>query len=479
MPIADPVLALDLGTTGVRAVVFDGEGHKVGQAYRRLDMQYPTPDRVEQDARQFHALGVEVMREALATSKVPARDLRGLGIVSQRGSAVAWDARTGQPLAPVIGWQDRRTLARVTELRELGIPVNTLAACTKFEWLLTQDAVRAAADAGTLRLGTPDAWLSWTLSGGEAFVTDPSNAGATGLYDPASGGWFDMALGLFGQELGWHAGLVATDAVVGVLDDAVLGAPVPLAARAGDQQAACFAQGVDRPGAAKVTLGTSAMLDRCTGDAPMEPPTGAYALPLWRREGVGDAFCLEGTVITAGAAVEWLIRTGLLASADELDAVAVGGARGVSFVPALAGLGTPWMADRARGRFDGIGLDTGAAEMVAAVVDGIAQRVTDLAEALEVEATFGVDGGLGRSDVLLQRIADLSGRVVARAAETETTARGAAGLAAAAPGTAGGALPAPAAARRFEPVMDAATRAAERARWGTLIDGMTQAADAT
>ena len=478
MSIADPVLALDLGTTGVRAVVFDAEGRKLGQAYRKLAIHYPSPDRVEQDALQFRDDGIKVMREALVAAKVSANQLRGLGIVCQRGSAVAWDARSGLPLAPVIGWQDRRTLARVTELRQLGIPVNTLAGCTKFEWLLTQDAVRAAADAGTLRLGTPDAWLTWALSGGEAFVTDPSNASATGLYDPASGGWFDMAMGLFGQEAVWHPGLVATDAVVGVLNAAVLGAAVPLAARAGDQQAACFAQGVDTPGAAKVTLGTSAMLDRCTGSTPAQAPTGAYALPLWRREGKGDAFCLEGTVITAGAAVEWLVRAGLLASVDELDAQARGGARGVSFVPALAGLGTPWMADRARGRFDGIGLDTGAAEMVAAVVDGIAQRVTDLAEALEVGETFGVDGGLGRSDVLLQRIADLSGRVVARAAETETTARGAAGLAAAAPGTAGDALPALAPGRRFEPVMAAATRAAERARWATLVSGVTRTADA-
>lgn len=475
MSVADPVLALDLGTTGVRAVVFDAAGRNVSGSYRKLRIDYPAADRVEQDAADFLATSIEVMRAALAEANVAAADLRGLGIVTQRASAIAWDAVSGRALAPVIGWQDRRTLPRVDELRALGLPVNTLASCTKFEWLLQQDAVRAAADAGTLRLGTPDVWLNWALSGGEAFVTDPSCAGATGLNDPASGDWFDAAMELFGQDTAWHPRIVATDAVVGTMDPSLLGAPVPLAARAGDQQAACFAQGVRAAGTAKVTLGTSAMLDRSTGAAPVEPPPGAYALPLWRLEDSGDAFCLEGTVITAGAAVEWLVRTGLLTSVEQLDAVAASGRPGITFVPALAGLGTPWMADAARGRFDGIGLDTSPADLVRGVVEGIAQRIADLAETLDAGDGFGVDGGLGRSDLLLQRIADLSGCSVARAAETETTARGAAALAAAAPGTRGEALPDPAAAARFTPSLPDADRSAARDRWRAGVDALLPA----
>ncbi|MDZ7824941.1 MAG: FGGY family carbohydrate kinase [Gammaproteobacteria bacterium] len=306
---------------------------------------------------------------------------------------LAWDSVSGEPLAPVLGWQDRRTLDRVNELRAMGIPVNTLAACTRFEWLLQQPSIRAAADAGRLRLGTPDAWLTWCLSAGEAFVTDPSNAGATGLIDPEGNDWFDAALELFGQRRAWLPRLVATDAVVGRTDSGLLGASIPLAARAGDQQAACRAQGMHAPGDAKLTLGTSGMLDRCTGAAAEEAPDGAYALPLWRLEELGSAWCLEGTLITAGAAVDWLVRVGLLESADQLDAVAGSARPGVLFVPALAGLGTPWMEDGVRARFDGIGLDTGPAQLVRGVVDGIAHRVVDLMETLDVRKECAVDGG--------------------------------------------------------------------------------------
>jgi glycerol kinase len=463
------LLALDLGTTGVRAVVYGDDGCNLGQAYRRLRVDYPAPGRVEQDAGQFRDDSVAVLREALETSGRTASDIRGLGIVCQRGGAVAWDSVSGEPLAPVLGWQDRRTLERVNELRAMGIPANTLAACTRFEWLLQQPSIRDAAAAGRLCLGTPDAWLTWSLSGGEAFVTDPSNAGATGLIDPEGADWFDAALELFGQQRSWLPRLVATDAVVGRTNPGLLGASIPLAARAGDQQAACRAQAMRAPGDAKLTLGTSAMLDVCTGAAPAEAPEGAYALPLWRLEALGSAYCVEGTVITAGAAVEWLIRVGLLESAEQLDSVAGNACPGVLFVPALAGLGTPWMADEARGRFDGIGLETGRGELVRGVVDGIAHRVVDLMEALDVRGQCAVDGGLARSDVLLQRISDLSARRLARAAETETTARGAAVLAAASPGTRGDALPAPAAARIFEPAPEPDGSAAERARWHWML----------
>lgn len=469
------LLALDLGTTSVRAVVFGDDGRNLGQAQRRLRIDYPEPDRVEQDAIQFRNDSVAVLREALEGSGQAASDIRGLGIVCQRGGAIAWDAVSGEPLAPVLGWQDRRTLTRVNELRALGIPVNTLAACSRFEWLLQQPSIRAAADAGRLRLGTPDAWLTWSLSAGEAFVTDPSNAGATGLLDPEGADWFDAALELFGQRRDWLPRLVATDAVVGHVDPTLLGGAIPLAARAGDQQAACHAQGMREPGDAKLTLGTSGMLDRCTGMTPAEAPEGAYALPLWRLEELGSAWCLEATVITAGAAVEWLVRVGLLESVDQLDAVADQARPGVLFVPALAGLGTPWMEDGVRGRFDGIGLETGPGELVQGVVDGLAHRVVDLMQALDVSGECAVDGGLARSNVLLQRISDFSACRLARAAETETTARGAAALAAAAPGTRGAPLPGAEPGRIFEPRGNAAMVADERARWTEALRGLVPA----
>ena len=472
--MSGPVLSLDLGTTGVRAVVFDAQGHVLGQAYQRLTVAFPGADRVEQDAQDFCARSLEVINAALKDAAVGAADLRALGIVNQRSSTVAWDAETGSPLAPVIGWQDRRTLARVQELRALGLPVNTLASCTKFEWLTAEHAeVRSAAARGQLRLGTPDVWLTHWLSGGAAFVTDPSNAGATGLYDAGSGGWFEAAMELFGQDPAWHPEVVASNASVGVTDRKLFGAEVPITARAGDQQAACFAQGVVAIGDAKLTLGTSAMLDRCTGEQPSEAPPGAYDLPLWRLAkadgSVEDAFCHEGTVITAGAAVEWLQRIGVLESVSDLDAMAAEGRPGVIFVPALAGLGTPYMADQARGSFAGLGLDTERAELVRGVLDGIAQRGADLATALDVTGTLHVDGGLSQSSWLMQRLADLTGCTVLRASEVETTARGGAALAASSPELPGGPLPPAAPAARIEPAVAPAEREELRAAWRTHI----------
>ncbi|MCC5870815.1 MAG: hypothetical protein JJU22_00305 [Gammaproteobacteria bacterium] len=468
--MSGPILSLDLGTTGVRAVVFDAAGQVLGQAYQRLTVAFPASDRVEQDANEFCSSSLEVISAALKDAGCSAADLRAVGIVNQRSSVVAWDADTGAPLAPVIGWQDRRTLARVQELRTMGLPVNTLASCTKFEWLTAgHDAVRSAASRGRLRLGTPDAWLTHWLTGGAAFVTDPSNAGTTGLYDAGSGGWFDAAMELFGQEPAWHPQVVASNAMVGVTDRSLFGGEVPIAARAGDQQAACFAQGVVNVGDAKLTLGTSAMLDRHTGAVSTEAPAGAYDLPLWRLAhasgGVEDAFCHEGTVITAGAAVEWLQRIGVLEAVSELDAMAAAGRSGVIFVPALAGLGTPYMADQVRGSFSGLGLETGRNELVRAVVDGIAQRCADLASTLDVSEYLHVDGGLARSRWLLQRLADLTGATVLLASELESTARGGAALASSCPDVDGEALPPPNAAAQISPQISADERTDIREAW--------------
>ena len=274
-------------------------------------------------------------------------------------------------------------------------------------------------------------------------------------------------LELFGLPSGVLPGIVATDAEAGVTAAGLLGAEVPLRARAGDQQAACFGQGVRGVGEAKLTLGTSAMLDVCTGAEP-SAVDGFYALPLWRLATGEDAFCLEGHVITAGAAVEWLLRLGLLDRAEDLDAAAErAGAGTVRFVPALAGLGAPFGREDLRASFTGLGLDASREDLVAAVVDGIAQRCADLLDVTAPTAPVAVDGGLSRSRALVQRIADLSGRVLAPAVEPEATARGAAALA-------HGALP-PLEHGRVEPRLDPARRAEVRGAWAdalaALLDG--------
>jgi glycerol kinase len=477
------LLALDLGTTSVRALLLDAGGRTLARAARPLATRFPGLDRVEQDPRELWDASLAVLREALARSGRGAHELAGLGLATQRASALAWDAASGEPLAPMIGWQDGRAARRVAELRAGGVPITTLASATRFEALLReQPAVAAAARAGRLALGGADAWLGFRLSGGSLHASDPGQASCTGLYDLRRGAWSAAALGLFSLEPAWLPRIVASSEVIGETPAALLGAPVALAARAGDQQAASFGQGVHEEGDAKLTLGTAAMLDVHTGASPAPALPGAFPLALWRFAGA-DAFCLEGSVITAGAAIDWLVGVGLLAEAGALDAAAgeAPGAEGVEFVPALQGLGTPYLDPAARGLLGGLTRGTTRAHIARAAIDGVAQRCVDVCEALGVpDRPLRVDGGLSRSAALLQRLADAGGRPVLRAAEPETTALGAALLA----GLAAGVLASPQACRSliaapapFTPAWDAARRAAARARWRLTLERARAGAD--
>jgi glycerol kinase len=470
------VLALDLGTTGVRALVVGADGAVRGRAWRALATRFPAPGRVEQDPEDWWRQSVAVLREALAAAGASAPELAGIGVVTQRATAVAWEAG-GRALAPAIGWQDQRTRSRAAELQARGIPVPTMASATKLEWLLrAEPALRAAARAGRLCLGTPDAFLGDRLTGGGAVATDPGQASCTGLWDLRARDWHAGALALFGIERAWLPSIAPTSAVVGETPAALLGAPVAVAARAGDQQAATFAQGAHEPGSAKLTLGTSAMLDLHSGVSPPRPAAGAWPLVLWTLSGGEVAFGLEGTVVTAGSAFDWLADLGLVRDAAEIDAVAgsVPSADGVAFVPALQGLGTPFLDEDARGVWSGLTRASRAAHLVRAVVEGVAQRCADLCEALPLrDEPLRVDGGLGRSALLLQALADRSGRVLQRAAEVETTALGAAFLA----GLATGVWRSPAETRAcavapavVRPALDAGAREAGRAEWRRLVE---------
>jgi glycerol kinase len=466
------LLGLDVGTTRVCALVAAPGGRVLARAWRPLALAAPAPGHVEQDPEALATAGVEALREALAGAGAAASDVAALGIAAQRSTAVAWDAASGRALAPALGWQDQRTAARVAALRKAGVPATTLASATKFEhWLRGEDAagraVRAAAEAGRLRLGTPDAWLGARLGATRASVTDPGHASCTGLYDLATGDFDPRALALFGVPREALPALVATCEVTDALDPALLGAPVPLAARAGDQQAAAFAAGVRAPGEAKLTLGTSAMLDVHAGEAGGALPRarGAHPLALWRlAPGARDALCLEGTVVTAGAALDWLARTGLAPAAEDLDALAAPSSGGAWFVPALQGLGTPHLDARARGTLGGLSLATGRGEIARAALEGVAHRCADLCEALGgPAATLPVDGGLARSELLLQLVADFTGLVVERAAEPETTALGAALLAAHALGLPSDPPAAP--PTRFPPRLPPSDRRRLRTHW--------------
>ncbi|MEX2207675.1 MAG: FGGY family carbohydrate kinase [Myxococcota bacterium] len=466
------LLALDLGTTSVRALVVGDDGRVLARAQRPLGARYPRPGWIEQDAEEMWTRAQDVLREALAASRLDARSVAGLGVVTQRGSALAWDARTLAPLAPVQSWQDQRTAERVAGFRAAGIPINTLATATKFEWWMKHDdAVQSAAREQRLRLGTPDVWLAARLSRGALHVTDPGNASCTALFDVAGGEWSQGLLDLFAVPREALPEVVPTSGVLGETPAELLATPVRVAALAGDQQASAFAQGVGRAGDAKLTLGTSAMFDVHTGERPGEPAPGSYPLALWWLPDGTRACCLEGVVITAGSAIDWLVEIGVARDAAELSRLAASATSsgGVAFVPALQGLGTPFMDDAARGALLGITRGSGRAELARAALEGVAQRCTDVCEAFPLgSGPLRVDGGLAQSDFLVQALADLSGREIARAREVEATALGAASLAGLATGifvdadACHASLPSP---TLFAPIVERSVREAARAHW--------------
>ncbi|MFQ5697105.1 MAG: FGGY family carbohydrate kinase, partial [Myxococcota bacterium] len=281
--MAECVLALDVGTTGARALLVDRQGAVLARSYQRLAVRTPRPGWVEQDPEELARVSLTLLPQVLAQAGRSASDVAAIGVVSQRSTALAWDRETGRPLAPAIGWQDQRTAERVAGFRAQGLPLNTLASATKFEWWLRHDpAVKRAQESGRLCLGTPDSWLTWVLTAGRAHVTDPGHASCTALFDLASQTWSEPLLALFGVDLRSMPKLEATSAVVGETPPKLLGSPVAVAARAGDQQAAAFAQGVHREGQSKLTLGTSAMLDQHCGHTPPDFADGSYPLALWR-----------------------------------------------------------------------------------------------------------------------------------------------------------------------------------------------------
>ena len=485
----DLLLALDLGTTSVRALLVEPGGAVRGRQQLPLPVAFPAPGRVEQDPELLLARSVEVLAGALAAGGATARDVAALGIATQRATALAWEARSGKPLAPALGWQDQRVSEGLRRLRAEGLALSTQPAVAKFLWWLEQEpVVQGAARAGTLRLGTPDAWLGDRLSGGAAHVTDPGQAGCTALYDPGTGDWAHGFLDRLGIEARALPAIVATAGIVAETLPGLLGAAVPLAARAGDQQAAAFAAGLRARGQAKLTLGTAAMLDLHTGTCPAAPPPGTVPLPLWRlpvrpgpasarasgapaRKAGEESHCLEGHVATAGAALDWAVALGLARDVPGLEALAasVPDAGGVVAVPAFQGLGTPHGLESARGLIGGLTRGSGAAELARAFFEGVAHRCIDVWETLApAERLLRVDGGLARSRLLLGLLADLSGCAVLRAREVEGTALGAAALAGLGAGVGPDEVPLGEGVP-VQPQMGEDARGAARARWRALV----------
>ena len=432
------VLAIDEGTTGVRALVFDESSAVVGSAYHELTVSYPQPGWVEMDPQAIWEATRAVCTRALQAAGRAPRDIDAIGVCNQRATTVVWERASGRPIYPAIVWQDVRTAERVPELMAQGIFSNSMASAAKLEWVLrtAADGMQRAAN-GQLCFGTIDSWLVWKLTGGGAHVTDYSNASCTILYDAMNNEWDQNALTVLQIPPAMLPKLCSSSEVYGQTTTQAFGAVVPVAGIAGDQQAAMFGEiGVDK-GAVKITYGTSAMADVNTGDMPVLSMRGAYPLILWGLNGQ-RTFCLEGTAITAGAAVQWLRDgLGILQRTEESGPLAaqVADSGGVWAVPAFQGLGTPHMDPNARAVIGGLSRGSTRAHVVRAVLECIAYRSREVLETLLEDSStpppprLRVDGGAATNDFLLQHLANVLGLPVERPQAIQASALGAAYLA--------------------------------------------------
>ena len=461
------VLGLDQGTSSTRCVVLDGDLSERGSASVAVASSFPRPGLVEQDPEAIVQSAEHAIAAALADAGAGPRDVTALGIANQTETFVVWERATGRAVHPAIVWQDRRTDDACEGLRadgrealvraRTGLELDATFPATKLRWLL--DHVEAVDD-GALAYGDVASWLLHRLAG--VHVTDAGNAGRSLLCPLGGLDWDAELLELFGIPRSLLPPIVDSDRI-----DAVV-AGVPVRAVAGDQQASLFGLRCLEAGAAKVTLGTGAFVLAQAGEAPPSPPAGVLASCAWRREAT-TSYALEGFIPTAGAAVDWFARIGALPAGAELDALlSAGGAgeAGVICVPAFQGLGTPAWDAGARGAILGLSLGATKADLARAVVDGILHQVADAVEAIGVDWLW-VDGGLSRSDWILQRLADLSGMRVQRTARSDSTALGAATLAGLAAGVwdRPGALPEIALDRVAEPQLAPSRRTLERERW--------------
>ena len=441
------ILALDQGTTSSRALLVDRDGRVAAVAQRAIGQTYPEPGWVEQDPLAIWQAQLDTAREALAKGSRGASGVAAIGITNQRETTVVWERASGAPVGPAIVWQDRRTADACGALRETGheplvarrtgLVLDPYFSATKLRWILEHvpDGLKRARR-GELAGGTVDSWLVWNLTAGRLHVTDATNASRTLLYDIHAGAWDDELLELFGVPRELLPAVVDTSGVVGETEPELFGAPLPIAALCGDQQAALFDQGCVAAGQAKVTYGTGCFLLAHTGAAPVAS-RHRLLTTVALQSGGQRTFALEGSAFVGGAALGWLADgLGVTESAAQASAVAarVGAGEGGVFVPALAGLGAPHWDPAARGAFFGLSLGTTSAHLARAVLEGIAFQVADLAAAVAADSGLGLaelraDGGASVSDVLLQFQADIMGVAVVRAAEPESTALGAAYLA--------------------------------------------------
>lgn len=483
------ILVLDEGTTSTRAMLFSADGQVQGVAQHGLDQHYPAPGMVEHDAAEIWDKTLAAA-QAMVAQAGGAQRIACIGITNQRETVVAWDRQTGQPLAPAIVWQDRRTAPLCEALRaaghedmvrdKTGLLLDPYFSASKMRWLLDNaPAVRAAADNGMLAFGTIESWLTFRLTGGARHITDASNASRTMLLALDGADWDADLLTLFGVPRAALPQLVDCCGLLGETAADLLGAPIPITGMAGDQQAATVGQGCLAPGQTKATYGTGAFV--LTNMGPNLPRSANRLLgTVLTQIGGRRTYALEGSVFVAGSLIKWLRDgLGLLQSAEESEALArsVPDSGGLVLVPALTGLGAPHWRPDARGALTGLSLATSRAHVARAALEAMACQTVDLARAFAADGAawtgLRVDGGMVANGWMVQDLADMLGLEVVRPDMVETTALGAAMLAATGAGLHPSLEQAAAAmigaTSQFLPQMQADERVLRMARWDQAL----------
>ena len=440
-------MALDQGTTSSRCIIFDHSGAMLASAQREFAQHYPKPGWVEHDAAEIWETTLEVARGAMAKSGLEAADIAAIGITNQRETTVVWDRETGEPVCPAIVWQCRRTAPMADALaasgwaekirQKTGLVPDAYFSGTKLRWILDKvPGARQGAEEGRLLFGTIDSWLIWKLTGGRAHVTDVTNASRTMLFDIRRLRWDPELLELFGIPEQMLPRVQPSSCIYGETEPGLFGGKIPVAGAAGDQQSALFGQCCFEAGDVKNTYGTGCFLLMHTGSEPVFSENGL--ITTIAASGPGRIrYALEGSVFTAGAAVQWLRDELKLipdAAASEAEARSVADTGGVYVVPAFTGLGAPYWNQYARGTITGITRGFTRAQLVRATLESIAYQTCDICRAMESDAgveltRLRVDGGAAANDLLMQFQSDLLGAEVLRPACIETTALGAAYLA--------------------------------------------------
>lgn len=483
------LLAIDQGTTSSRAILFNGAGEMQQVAQQEFTQIFPEDGWVEHDPEEIWSSTVQVVKDVLAKQAISPSDIAGVGITNQRETTLIWDKNTGKPIYNAIVWQDRRTASFCRQLAQEGLEpwfnaktgllLDPYFSATKVKWMLDHvDGARARAEAGELLFGTVDSFLLWRLTAGAAHKTDATNASRTLLFNIHSQAWDEEILQRLNIPLTMLPEVEDCSADFGEVDASLFGGTMPVYGIAGDQQAALVGQGCFEPGMTKSTYGTGCFVIMNTGAEPVSSSHKLLTTVGYRLDGQ-VTYGLEGSIFIAGAAIQWLRdKLKLIDSASETEAIAARHPlpKGVYVVPAFTGLGAPHWDPEARGAILGLTRDTGIDDLVVATLQSVCYQTKDLLSAMQqdgaVPTLLRIDGGMVANDWLCQHLADLLQVRVDRPQVIETTALGAACLAA----LKAGIFPDKAAIakawqldRRFDPHMAAEESAALYQGWLTAL----------